>query len=106
MSLLRFIAPSLHRRKQDGERVRALRARDGEQCARCRRPLRFDLPAGHDQGPVIEGGSAAEPLAAAHLCHRRCFAGGVDHTDEVAERMRRKAEATLFAKSRKKRRAA
>ena len=97
MSLLRFIAPSLHRRKQDGERVRALRARDGEQCARCRRPLRFDLPAGHDQGPAIESG---------HLCHRRCNAGGMDHTAEVADRMRRKAEAALFTKSRRKRRAA
>ena len=97
MSLLRFIAPGIHRRRQEAERLCTLRSRDGDNCARCRRSLRFDLPAGHDQGPIIESG---------HLCHRRCNAGGVDHTIEVADRMRRKAEAALFAKSRRKRRAA
>ena len=97
MSLIRFIAPRLHRRRLAAEQVRALRSRDGDNCARCRRPLRFDLPAGHDQGPAVEAG---------HLCHRRCNAGGMDHTAEVADRMRRKAEAALFTKSRRKRRAA
>ena len=97
MSLIRFIAPRLYRQRQEAGQVKALRSRDGDSCARCRRPLRFDLPAGHDQGPAIESG---------HLCHRRCNAGGVDHTAEVSDRMRRKAEAALFAKSRKKRRAA
>jgi len=97
MSLIRFIAPQIHRRRQEADKVRALRSAEGDNCARCRRPLRFDLPAGHDQGPAIESG---------HLCHRRCNAGGMDHTAEVADRMRRKAEAALFTKSRRKRRAA
>ena len=98
MSLIRLVAPRLFRQRQEAARIAALRNRDGDQCARCRRPLRFDLPAGHDQGPMIESGG--------HLCHRRCTAGGMDHTAEVADRMRRKAEAALFVKSRKKRRAA
>jgi len=106
--LIRFLAPRTYRRWQEAERVQALRGRDGDSCARCRRPLRFDLPAGHDQGAVVEGSApgGSDPLAGAHLCHRRCNPSGNDHTDEVAERMRRKAEAALFAKSRKKRRAA
>ena len=97
MSLIRFIAPRLYRQRQHDAQVRDLRGRDGDTCARCRRPLRFDLPAGHDQGPMVESG---------HLCHRRCNGAGTDHTAEVADRMRRKAEAALFAKSRRKRRAA
>ncbi len=67
--------------------------------------MRFDLPAGHDQGAAIElviprtagGGAAVDNL---RLCHRRCNSSGMDHTDEVTERMRRKNEAALFAKSR------
>ena len=97
MSIVKLIAPRLYRQRQQAEVVRVLRSRDGDNCARCRRPLRFDLPGGHDLGPVVETD---------HLCHRRCNQSGLDHTDEVAARMRRKAEATLFAKSRRKRRAA
>ena len=91
--------------------MRTLRQRDGDACARCRRPLSFDLPAGHDQGAAIEpvvplaaGGSKA--LGNHRLCHGRCFAPGLDHTDEVTERMRRKSEAELLSKSRKGRRKA
>ena len=90
--------------------MRTLRQRDGDACARCRRPLSFDLPAGHDQGAKIEpivrggGGGAIDNL---RLCHGRCNTGRpVDLTGEVAERMRRKAEAELFAKSRRKKRKA
>ena len=96
--ITRFLAPGRFRRAREAEQVRALRSRDGDSCARCRRPLRFDLPAGHDQGAIVEAGD--------HLCHRRCSPVGEDHTDAVAERMRRKAEAALFAKSRRKRRVA
>lgn len=68
--------------------------------------MRFDLPAGHDQGAAIElvvpkaagGRAVADNL---RLCHRRCNSSGMDHTGEVAERMRRKNEAALFAKSRR-----
>jgi hypothetical protein len=36
------------------------------------------------------------------LCHRRCNGEGADHTREVQERVRRKNEAVLFSKTRKR----
>jgi hypothetical protein len=109
-AIARYLTPWKLKRERAAERVRVLRGRDGDNCARCRRPLRFDLPEGHDQAAKIEPRPAApgdDALAALCLCHTRCNAGKVDHTGDVAERMRRKAEAELFAKTRgKKRRAA
>jgi hypothetical protein len=106
-AIIRFLNPRKFRREREAEQVRALRQRDGDSCARCRRPLRFDLPAGHDQGAAVEGAAAnGGSLDVARLCHRRCNPSGVDHTGEVAERVRRKNEAALFTKARKKRRAA
>jgi 5-methylcytosine-specific restriction endonuclease McrA len=104
-SITKYIAPWKFRRELEAERLRALRARDGDDCARCRRPMRFDLPRGHDQGAAVElvAPSAAgdhETVANLRLCHRRCNASGVDHTGEVTERMRRRNEAALFARSR------
>jgi len=99
-SILRFLNPRQFRRDREAERVRALKARDGGNCTRCRRPLRFDLPAGHDLGAIVEPGAGPE---AAHLCHRRCNRPGTDHTEEVAERVKRKHEAALFSKTRKRR---
>ena len=106
-SLSRYLNPWKFRREQQAERILALRQRDGDNCVRCRRPLRFDLSDGHDQGAAIElvvpttaGGS--EEIANLRLCHRRCNAPGLDHTNEVAERMRRKNEAALLSKSRKR----
>ena len=96
MSLLRFLNPRKYRRDQEAAQVRALKLRDGENCARCRRPIRFDLTAGHDQGPVVLTGGDAR------LCHRRCSTPGLDHTVEVTERVRRKNEAALFGKRRKR----
>ena len=91
--------------KQLQQKLAALRERDGDNCRRCRRPIRFDLPSGHDSGPMIEqtashnsGEAAFEDLC---LCHGRCNAVGADNTDEITERIRRKAEAALL--SRKKR---
>ena len=89
----------------------ALRQRDGDNCSRCRRPLRFDVPAGHDLSPRFEtiqevAQTAAGELGNLCLCHARCHAGMIDHTPEVVERMRRKNEAALFTKSRGKRRKA
>ena len=98
-SILRFLNPRKFRRDRDAERVRALKIRDGGNCARCRRPLRFDLPAGHDLAAIIEPGAGAD---AARLCHRRCHSA-VDHTGEVTERIKRKHEAALISKSRKRR---
>jgi len=107
-TIVRYLNPWKFRRERESERVRVLRIRDGEHCARCRRPLRFDLPAGHDHGPILEpvvpGGR--DGLDNLRLTHRRCFAPGVDHTDEVTERLRRKSEAALFVKARKRKRKA
>ena len=106
-SIVKYLNPLKHRRERETERLRALRTRDGENCARCRRPMRFDLPAGHDQGAKIEPiAPGSKALDNHHLCHGRCNAPGLDHTDEVTERMRRKNEAALFTKSRKKARKA
>jgi len=109
--IARYVTPwKYQRERREAERVRALKVRDGEACARCRRPIRFDLPAGHDQGVHIEEivptAADAEPdLSSLRLTHRRCNASGVDHTDEVTERIRRKNEAELFARSKKRKRA-
>jgi hypothetical protein len=110
-SISRFVNPWRYRREQErAQRVAELRSRDGEDCRRCRRPLRFDLPNGHDQAPKIEPlqpGADVDEAAIGQLilCHVRCHAGMVDHTSEVVERMRRKNEAALFETSRKQMRA-
>ena len=109
MSVVRYLNPWRLKREREAARVAALRARDGEACARCRRPMRFDLPAGHDQGVKVEPivpGARTDALEQLRLCHPRCNASGMDHTDEVTERVRRKNEAALFAKARKRRKKA
>ena len=53
-SIAQYLNPWKLRREREAERVRALRSRDGDQCARCRRLLSFDLPRGHDLGVAIE----------------------------------------------------
>jgi hypothetical protein len=107
-SIARFVSPWKYRREQEeAARVRALRQRDGDECRRCRRSMRFDLPAGHDQAawvqPVLYGADA-EQASLDNLCltHRRCNAASADHTGEVTERIRRKQEAELFSKARKR----
>jgi len=106
-SIARYLTPWKFRREQQAERVRSLRDRDGDNCARCRRPVRFDLTDGHDQGaaielviPAIAGGG--EEIGNLRLCHRRCNSSGIDHTVEVTERIRRKNEAALLPKSRRR----
>ena len=100
-SIVNVLKPWNLRQQRQAERLAALRARDGDNCARCRRPVRFDLPKGHDKGATIEeiqpnGAGRLENLC---LTHRRCNLAGADHTVEVTERMRRKSEAALFARS-------
>lgn len=104
----RFLKPWKYRREREAERLAALRQRDGDCCARCRRPMRFDLPAGHEQSVVIEPvvPGAGDGLDNFRLCHPRCNSPGLDHTREVAARVRLKNEADLFAKSRKRRKRA
>jgi hypothetical protein len=109
-SIVRYLIPwKLNREEQQQRRIAELRQRDGENCARCRRPLRFDLPDGHDQGakvePIVPNGRHGS-IDNHRLCHGRCNAPGLDHTDEVTARIRRKAEAELLSKSRKRRRKA
>ena len=107
-SIARFVSPWKYRREQEeAARVRALRQRDGDDCRRCRRPMRFDLPAGHDHGACIQpirfGGEAeAEDLDNLCLTHRRCNAAAADNTAEITDRIRRKQEAELFSKRRKR----
>lgn len=106
-SIIKYLNPWKYRRERKAERLAALRRRDGDACARCRRPMRFDLPAGHDQGaaiePIVPGTKDdGEALDNFRLCHGRCNPVGVNHTDEVLVRARKKNEAALFAKSRKR----
>lgn len=104
---LKYVNPWKYRREEEAARVRLLRSRDGDECRRCRRPMRFDLPAGHDQGawvqPVLYG-VVADGTSLDNLCltHRRCNAASADNTFEVTERIRRRQEAELFSKARKR----
>lgn len=104
--IAKYVTPWRYRREQEEQRVAALRQRDGDNCRRCRRPIRFDLPLGHDRGPRLEPiGSAAGAGATLDqlcLCHGRCNAAGADHTEEVTERIRRKSEAALLSRSRRR----
>jgi hypothetical protein len=110
-TIVRFINPWKHKRDQEELRqVQALRNRDGDECRRCRRPMRFDLTRGHDSGPKVEPivsapAAGAQPLDNFCLTHRRCIADAADMTREVKERVRRKSEAELFANARSRRRA-
>lgn len=101
----KYVTPWKFRREQLERRIAALRERDGDSCRRCRRPMRFDLPHGHDKGPAIESIMAgvdpqAEALEDHFLCHVRCNAAGADNTAEVTERIRRRSEAELFSRPR------
>ena len=109
--ILKYVNPWKFRREQVAQQVHALRQRDGENCSRCKRPLRFDLPAGHDLAAKIEsilhvvnGGTAS--LENLCLTHGRCNADAGDMTAEVRERLRTQREAALFSKERRKRRRA
>lgn len=67
--------------------------------------MRFDLPPGHDLSAKVEPvapGTSGKGLDHLLLCHSRCTAPGLDHTGLVTERVRRRNEAALFARARKK----
>ena len=105
--IAKYVTPWRFRREQEQLRVQSLRKRDGEDCRRCRRPLRFDLPAGHDKAPSVQpivspAEGEEQLLENLCLCHVRCNAAGADHTDEVTERIRRRSEAQLLSRSRKR----
>jgi hypothetical protein len=106
--IARYVTPWVSKReKEQLKRIDALRRRDGDNCRRCRRPMRFDLPGGNDKAARIEtitsfDGGDTQPLESLCLCHVRCNADSGDNTAEVAERVRRKSEAALFARPRKR----
>jgi hypothetical protein len=108
--LARYVSPwTLRKDKVEQQRLTAIRQRDGDDCRRCRRPINFDLPRGHDRGPTllpIEPDTSGEPpvLDNLCLCHVRCHAAGADNTGEVTERIRRKSEAELLSKKRRAKR--
>jgi hypothetical protein len=109
--LARYVNPWKYRRELAQQRLAALRLRDGNNCKRCKRPMRFDLPDGHDLRARIEEilpGSAGGSETLDNLCltHVRCNTKSGCDTAEVKERARVKNEAALFVKARKQRRRA
>ena len=96
-SITRFLKPWSSRQDQiEQERLQLLRRRDGDSCRRCRRPMHFDLPSGHDRAPAIlqirfEPTPAAAELDNLCLCHARCNPRVGDNTDEVQERLEQMA---------------
>ena len=52
-TLAKYLNPWKFKREEAArqQRITAIRERDGDNCQRCRRPMRFDLPDGHDQAP-------------------------------------------------------
>jgi hypothetical protein len=105
--IAKYVTPRKYCRAQDEKRIAALRQRDGDDCRCCRRPIRFDLQPGHDKGPKFETifdgpASEVETIDNLCLCHGRCNLAGADHTDEVTERIRRKGEAALLSRSRRR----
>lgn len=102
----RYVSPWVLRKDKERERkVRALRQRDGDDCRRCRRVLRFDLPRGHERAPTIErmvpqANGETEALDNLCLCHARCNSEPADQTFEVTERIRRRNEAALLSRKR------
>ena len=106
----KYVTPWKFRQAQEAQRLQLLRQRDGDNCSRCRRPMRFDLPRGHDLGARVEQiqhgyDGCSETVDNLVLCHGRCTAESADNTPEVLERIRRKNEAALLSRSRQKRRA-
>ena len=96
-NIAKYLNPWMFQRDKKRQRFAELRQRDGDNCWRCKRPMRFDLPRGHQHAPTIEhirpksrGGTNA--LDNLRLCHGRCNWDLGDKTLEVKERMRRKAE--------------
>lgn len=110
LTFLKYLSPRHFKREQVAQQLAVLRTRDGDNCARCRRPIRFDRPAGHDLAPRIEVVSTnhGRGMAFDNLCltHGRCNVQGQDHTEEVNDRLRLTREAELFSRKRAKRRAA
>jgi 5-methylcytosine-specific restriction endonuclease McrA len=104
-NIARYLNPWMFRRAEKQRRFEALRKLHGDNCWRCRRPMLFDLPPGHEKAPTIEhltprskgGTNALDNLC---LCHRRCNWDLGDNTREVKERMRLRAEEAITPRKR------
>lgn len=95
-AIVRYLNPRIFRRDERQQQFEALRQRDGDNCRRCRRPLRFDLPSGHDRAPTLlpiasVAGDTPAGLENLCLCHVRCNGEPADNTEEVLERVRLRA---------------
>ena len=109
-SIVTYLNPLSRRREREQRFVQLLRERDGGECRRCRRPMRFDLLPGHELGARIEQfvhGAAPASGSIDNLCltHGRCNRKAGHDTREVADRARQKAEIEMFDRDREKRRA-
>ena len=107
-SIAKYLNPWMFQREKKRLKLEQLRQRDGDDCWRCKRPMRFDLPRSHELAPTLEhllpkskGGTMA--LDNLCLCHGRCNWLMADATPEVKERLRLKTEAAVFAKAKKSR---
>ena len=86
-SIVRYLKTWAFKRQEQQRRLNELRRRDGDNCRRCRRPLRFDLPEGHDRAPTVQAilsDGAASALDNLCLCHTRCNAALGDNTADMA----------------------
>jgi hypothetical protein len=106
-SFAKYLNPWALKAEKRQLRVDALRQRDGENCRRCRRPIRFDLPSGHDQAPKLEQIlplSNGEAQAISNLCltHTRCNAEARDNTIEVQERAQLRVQTAARPRKRRK----
>jgi hypothetical protein len=92
-AIAKFLRPWTFGRDKKQLRVNELRRRDGDNCRRCRRPMRFDLPRGNDMAPTIlqilpEPRGSRAALENLCLCHGHCNRHPGDNTPEVRERRR------------------
>ena len=87
-----FLPGWAHRRLRK-RRLAALRARDGDNCWRCRKPMRFEGPPNCGKAATIEhilprSKGGGDELANLCLCHPGCNRHLADHSPAQKERMR------------------
>ncbi len=71
--LAKYLTPWKFKRAQErAQRIAELRRRDGDDCRRCRRPLRFDLTPGHDRGPRSSGSRRSFPASPSRTATSSC----------------------------------
>lgn len=88
-----FLPGWAHKLVKKKRRFAAIRARDGDDCWRCHRPMRFEGPPNCGKAATIEhitprskGGT--DDLDNLRLCHVGCNRHLADHPPEQKERMR------------------